>query len=99
HVEVPGALPAEFAEVFKSGHADAFRFTFVLMGAIALVGAALSYLLVRRDDQVRRWGVFTRRSRWTWSLTGQGPGLTRKPWRVAGGEGGKDAGDGRPEPA
>jgi hypothetical protein len=99
HVEVPGALPEQFGEVFKSAHADAFRFTFVLMGAIALIGAGLSYLLVRRDDQARNWGVFSRRSRWTWALTGQGPGLTRKPWRVAGGAEGNDAGDGRPEPA
>jgi hypothetical protein len=98
-VEVPGGLPAEFAEVFKSGHADAFRFTFVLMGSIALVGAALSYLLVRRDDRARRWRVFSRRSRWTWALTGQGPGLTRKPAGVTAGSAGNDAGDGRPEPA
>jgi hypothetical protein len=98
-VDVPGGLPAEFAEGCKGGHADAFRFTFVLMGAIALVGAALSYLLVRRDDQVRHWRVFSRRSRWTWALTGQRPGLTRKPAGVVAGGAGNDAGDGRPEPA
>jgi hypothetical protein len=69
------------------------------MGAIALVGAALSYLLVRRDDRARRWRVFSRRSRWTWALTGQGPGLTRKPQGVTAVAPGNDAGDGRREPA
>jgi EmrB/QacA subfamily drug resistance transporter len=93
--EVPSELPARFAEVFKSGHADAFRFTFVLMGAIALVGAALSFLLVRREDRARRWRVFSRRSRWTWALTGEGPGLTRKPEGVTAAAAGNDAGDGR----
>jgi hypothetical protein len=68
---------------------DAYRFTFVLMGAIALAGAVLSYLLVRRDDRARRPHVFSRRSRWTWALSGEGPGLTRKPLprRRAPGEG------------
>ncbi len=76
--------------MFKDGHADAYRFAFVLMGAIALIGAALSFMLVRRDDQTRHWGIFSRRSRWTWALTGGGPGLTRRllPGRAAPGEGG-----------
>jgi EmrB/QacA subfamily drug resistance transporter len=88
-VRVPGGLPAHFAEVFKSGHADAYRFTFVLMGALALVGGALSFVLVRRDDAARRLRVFSRRSRWTWALSGQGAGVTRKPLprREAPGEG------------
>jgi MFS family permease len=78
-VRVPGGLPEQFGEVFKSGHADAYRFTFVLMGALALVGAALSFVLVRRDDAARRLHVFSRRSRWTWALSGLGTGVTRKP--------------------
>jgi hypothetical protein len=31
-VAVPGGVPQQFAEVFRDGHADAFRFTFVLSG-------------------------------------------------------------------
>jgi hypothetical protein len=68
------------------------------VGAIALIGAALSFMLVRRDDQKRSWGIFSRRSRWTWALSGEGPGLTRKPGVARGAEG-NDAGDERTQPA
>jgi hypothetical protein len=90
NVEVPAGLPDRFLQVFKDAHADAYRFTFVLMGAIALVGGALSFMLVRRDDRARRAHVFSRRSRWTWALSGEGVGVTRRPLpgRPAAGEAG-----------
>ena len=72
----------------------------VFVVSSALAGAAqLSFLIVRRDDQRRRLHVFSRRSRWTWALSGEGPGITRKPLGVTRGGAGNDAGDGRPEPA
>jgi hypothetical protein len=57
---------------------DAFQLTLLIVGAIALLGAAVSLLLVRRTD----WTpgvVFSRRSRWTWVAPLEGPALTRRP--------------------
>jgi len=37
------------------------------------------WLMVRKADHEVPTPIFTRRSRWTWSTTGQEPGVTRKP--------------------
>ena len=64
---------------FRDAHVAGYRFVFVLAGILALVGAVVSFFLVRRDDRAfRHHRVFSRRSRWAWASSGVGPGLTRK---------------------
>lgn len=64
---------------FEEAHVHAYQLTFVLMGAVAFVGAVACWLLARRGDHMAPTGLFSRRSRWTWSTHGAGPWLTRKP--------------------
>lgn len=65
---------------FEEAHIHAYQLTFVIMGAVAIVGAIVCWLLVRKDDHLASAiGIFSRRSRWTWAAKGEGPGLTRKP--------------------
>jgi hypothetical protein len=64
---------------FLQSHVEAFRITFVVTAAIALVAALLCAALVRRVDRVAEGPVFGRRSRWQYANTGGGPGITRHP--------------------
>ena len=64
---------------FEEAHVHAYQLTFALMGAVAIVGAIVCWLLVRRGDHLASTGLFSRRSRWAWFNTGVGPGVTRKP--------------------
>ncbi len=64
---------------FEEAHVHAYQLTFALMGLVAIVGAVISWLLVRKADHEVPTHIFSRRSRWTWATTGEGPGLTRKP--------------------
>jgi len=59
-------------------HISAFELMFLVTAGIAMIGALVSLLLVRRGDPVRE-KVFGRRSRWVFALTGGGPGLTKTP--------------------
>ena len=60
-------------------HVDSFRITFLTSAGIALVGAVVCFVLVRRDDRLYGVRVFGRRSRWLWMSSGLGPGVTRRP--------------------
>jgi EmrB/QacA subfamily drug resistance transporter len=64
---------------FKLAHVEAYQLVFVVAGVLALFGALVSYRMVRRDDRPIRARIFSRRSRWSWATTGQGPSITRKP--------------------
>ena len=76
------SAPPRIREVlgeFEAAHVYGFQITFGLMGIVALVGAAVCWLLVRQDDHLAPTGIFSRRSRWVWTTKGEGPGLSRKP--------------------
>lgn len=78
-VTPPPRIRAVLTE-FEEAHIYAFQLTFVLMGAVAVVGAIICWLLVRRGDHLApTGGIFSRRSRWAWATKGEGVGLTRKP--------------------
>jgi EmrB/QacA subfamily drug resistance transporter len=66
-----------------ASHVHAFEVTFYASGAIAIVGAVVSFILVRKRDRVRpgagATGVFTRRSRWISATSGRSPAITRRP--------------------
>ncbi|MBS1883090.1 MAG: DHA2 family efflux MFS transporter permease subunit [Actinobacteria bacterium] len=64
-----------------SSHVHAFEVTFYASGAIAVVGAIVSFILVRKRDRVKGEGagVFTRRSRWIFATSGRSPAITRRP--------------------
>jgi EmrB/QacA subfamily drug resistance transporter len=61
-----------------STHVAAFQLIFYVSAAIAVLGAVICFILVRRGDRVAE-RVFTRRSRWAYVTTGHGPGITRQP--------------------
>ena len=64
---------------FHDAHVAGYRFVFVLAGIMALVGAAVAFFLVRRDDRTFGTTASSRAaSRWVWASSGVGPGLTRK---------------------
>jgi EmrB/QacA subfamily drug resistance transporter len=60
-------------------HVDSFRITFFSAAGIALAGALICFVLVRREDRLYDAPVFSRRSRWVWATAGVGPGITRRP--------------------
>ena len=60
-------------------HVDSFEITFLTSAGIALLGALVCFVLVRRDDRLYEAPVFGRRSRWRWTTSGAGPGITRRP--------------------
>jgi EmrB/QacA subfamily drug resistance transporter len=64
-----------------ASHVHAFEVTFYASGAIAVVGAIVSFILVRKRDRVKAEaaGVFTRRSRWIYAGVGRSPAITRRP--------------------
>jgi hypothetical protein len=55
---------------FEAAHVYAYQLTFTLMGLVAIVGAAVCWLLVRKGDHEAPTHIFSRRSRWIWSTTG-----------------------------
>jgi EmrB/QacA subfamily drug resistance transporter len=64
-----------------ASHVAAFEVTFFASAGIAIVGALVSFVLVRRRDRVKpgATGVFTRRSRWIFATSGRSPAITRRP--------------------
>lgn len=60
-------------------HVDSFRITFLTTVGIALLGAVVCFVLVRREDRFYRGPVFGRRSRWVWAHAGASPAVTRHP--------------------
>jgi EmrB/QacA subfamily drug resistance transporter len=75
-------VPIQFQDVWNlAGQAwiDAFSFVLVISGAVALAGAVISLILVRKGDRVSTGPVFSRRSRWVYATAGRTPGLTKKP--------------------
>jgi EmrB/QacA subfamily drug resistance transporter len=61
-------------------HVDSFRITFITSAGIALLGALVCFLLVRREDRFHTGPVFGRRSRWVLAnAAATTPGLTRHP--------------------
>lgn len=62
-----------------ASHVTAFEVTFYASAGIALLGAVVSFVLVRKRDRVKAAGVFTRRSRWILATTGRSPAITRRP--------------------
>ena len=64
-----------------ASHVLAFEVTFYAAGGIALLGALVTFILVRKTDRVKQKtaGVFTRRSRWIYATFGRSPAITRRP--------------------
>jgi EmrB/QacA subfamily drug resistance transporter len=65
-----------------SSHVHAFQVTFYASAGIAIAGAIVSLVLVRKSDRIKTpggSGVFTRRSRWIFASVGRSPAITRRP--------------------
>jgi MFS family permease len=78
HVSDSGILHVIKPDVIAS-HVTAFEVTFFASSAIALLGALVTFILVRKQDRVKAAGVFTRRSRWIFATSGRSPAITRRP--------------------
>jgi EmrB/QacA subfamily drug resistance transporter len=64
-----------------ASHVTAFEVTFYASAVIAILGAIVSLVLVRKRDRLKpeAAGVFTRRSRWIFATSGRSPAITRRP--------------------
>ena len=77
HVRIPAFMRDVLAE-FRLAHVEAYQLVFCVAGLIAIAGAVVCFRMVRREDRIRPHRTFSRRSRWAWATTGQGPSVTRK---------------------
>jgi hypothetical protein len=57
---------------------DSFQLVFAVVAGIALIGALLTFVLVRREDRVETGPIFGRRSRWIAVTSGRSPAITRR---------------------
>jgi EmrB/QacA subfamily drug resistance transporter len=81
HVPHSSILEAIKPDVIAS-HITAFQVTFYASAGIALLGALVTFVLVRKQDRVKGdggSGVFTRRSRWISTNVGRSPAISRRP--------------------
>ena len=62
-----------------NAHIDAFQITFYASAAIALLGAVICFVLVRRTSRVAERPIFGRRSRWIYANPGRAPAVTKHP--------------------
>jgi hypothetical protein len=62
-----------------SAHVSAFELMFYVSAGIALVGALVCLVLVRRGDRLAEGPVCSRRSRWQYVTTRHRPGVTKRP--------------------
>jgi MFS family permease len=82
HVDQPGSVQATLNDLIAA-HIVAFQITFIVAAAIALLGAATSFLLVR-DHATTTSPAFGRRSRWISATQGSSPAITRLPPGIPG---------------
>ena len=80
HLPDTGLLHVIKPYVIES-HVGAFEVTFFAAAGIALLGAVVSLILVRKQDRMRGEGagVFSRRSRWIAVTSGRSAAITRRP--------------------
>jgi EmrB/QacA subfamily drug resistance transporter len=80
HLHDSGLLRIIKPDVIYS-HVHAFEVTFYASAVIAVIGAIVTLLLVRKRDRLKgeAAGVFTRRSRWIYAGVGRSPAITRRP--------------------
>jgi EmrB/QacA subfamily drug resistance transporter len=64
-----------------SSHIAAFEVTFAASAGIALLGAIVTFVLVRKSDRLKTpgGGAFSRRSRWVATSVGRSPAISRRP--------------------
>jgi EmrB/QacA subfamily drug resistance transporter len=77
HSQILGVIKPDII----ASHITAFEVTFYASAGIALLGALVTFILVRKSDRLKPdgAGVFTRRSRWILATSGRGPAITRRP--------------------
>jgi hypothetical protein len=60
-------------------HAQSFQFAFYVSAGVALLGAVMSWLLVRKQPRTLDHPIFGRRSRWIRANVGATPAVSRVP--------------------
>jgi EmrB/QacA subfamily drug resistance transporter len=60
-------------------HAESFQFAFYVSAGVALMGAVMSWVLVRQQPRTLDHPVFGRRSRWVRANVGETPAVSRVP--------------------
>jgi len=79
HVLVDSSIVRASFDDLVLGHVAAFRTTFLVSGLIALVGAVVCSVFVRKQTRILQGPVFGRRSRGIVANASASPGLTRMP--------------------
>jgi EmrB/QacA subfamily drug resistance transporter len=62
-----------------ASHAQSFQFAFYISGGVALLGAVMSWALVRKQPRTLDHPIFGRRSRWLLANVGATPAVSRVP--------------------
>jgi hypothetical protein len=62
-----------------ASHVTAFEVTFAASAGIALLGAVVCLVLVRKTDRVAAGPIFGRRSRWIFATQGRSSAITKRP--------------------
>lgn len=75
--KIPNRL-VELLDPAGDAFTDAFELVFLVVAGIALAGAVMALLFVRREDRVSTAPVFSRRSRWVAVTSGRSPAITRR---------------------
>ncbi|HZO06024.1 MAG TPA: MFS transporter, partial [Solirubrobacterales bacterium] len=65
--------------VVADAHVTAFQVTFAASAGIALTGALVCLLLVRKTDRVASGPIFSRRSRWVYVSHGRSSAISKRP--------------------
>jgi EmrB/QacA subfamily drug resistance transporter len=80
HLPDTGLLHVIKPYVIES-HVGAFEVTFYASSVVAILGAIVTFILVRKSDRLKTPGpgVFSRRSRWIATSVGRSPAISRRP--------------------
>ena len=78
NVKVAGKIKYVVQDIVNV-HAVAYEVTFIAAGGIALLGALACFILVRKTDRVETGPIFSRRSRWLYTMSGRSPAITKQP--------------------
>jgi EmrB/QacA subfamily drug resistance transporter len=80
HLPDTGLLHVIKPYVIES-HVGAFEVTFYASSVVAILGAIVTFILVRKSDRLKTPGpgVFSRRSRWIATGVGRSPAISRRP--------------------
>jgi hypothetical protein len=76
--EAEGTTKAVLGDIIQY-HALGYEVMFFASAGIALLGALVCFVLVRKTDRVEAGPIFSRRSRWLYTSSGRSAAITKRP--------------------